>query len=67
MECSECEALAAELSSRWESYQNAVVEYLCDPANIAAAKGASRALEIVAHARLAKDEHRISVHAWKPL
>ena len=59
--------LGNELATKWRLYQNAVVEYLRDPANRAAAKGASQALETVAHARLAKDEHRIIAHDWKPL
>ena len=67
MECMECEVLGNELASRWKSYQNAVVEYLRDPADRAAAKEASQALEIVAQGRVAKDEHRIAAHGWKPL
>jgi hypothetical protein len=67
MKCTECEELGNELAAKWRLYQSSVVEYLRDPANRTVAKGASEALETVAQARLAKDEHRIAAHDWKPL
>lgn len=67
MKCMECEALNNEVATKWNLYQSAVVEYLRDRSNRAAAKGASQALDTMALARLARDEHRIAAHDWKPL